>query len=68
MSDFVYIKCPNCAVKIKIDRLKKYHDCSDCRYEFRIEDVESQINEADQASDNTEKESIFAKFMKEKGL
>jgi hypothetical protein len=37
--NFVFIKCPNCGVKIKIDKDKKYEDCPYCKYEFRTADI-----------------------------
>jgi ribosomal protein L37AE/L43A len=35
--DFVFINCPNCKTKIKIDRDKKYHDCEECKFEFCLD-------------------------------
>ncbi len=65
MTQFIYINCPNCKVKIKIDPEKKYHDCPDCKYEFKIDD----LNKATAAKPSTTNgESIFGKFMREKGL
>ncbi|MDR1453112.1 MAG: hypothetical protein LBJ25_03960 [Candidatus Margulisbacteria bacterium] len=40
MSEFIFINCPNCQMKIKIDREKKYHDCEECKFEFRLDQVE----------------------------
>lgn len=37
--EFVQVKCPNCGVKIKINKDKKYQDCPECKFEFRTEDV-----------------------------
>ncbi|MDR2431366.1 MAG: hypothetical protein LBD99_03830 [Candidatus Margulisbacteria bacterium] len=39
MPDFIFINCPNCKTKIKIDRDKKYHDCEECKFEFRLDQV-----------------------------
>jgi DNA-directed RNA polymerase subunit RPC12/RpoP len=44
MSEFIFINCPNCRAKIKIDREKKYHDCEECKFEFRLEQVEPPDN------------------------
>jgi len=67
MPEFIYIKCPNCKVKVKIDKEKKYHDCPDCKYEFRIDQISDQLNSSTN-SGQAKKESIFGKFMKEKNL
>jgi hypothetical protein len=48
MSEFVFIKCPNCKTKIKIDREKKYHDCEECKFEFRLDQVEFPAGEREQ--------------------
>ena len=40
MPEFIFINCPNCKTKIKIDREKKYHDCEECKHEFRIDQAE----------------------------
>jgi len=39
MPEFIFINCPNCKTKIKIDREKKYHDCEECKYEFRSDQI-----------------------------
>ncbi|MDR1997267.1 MAG: hypothetical protein LBQ83_02965 [Candidatus Margulisbacteria bacterium] len=39
MPEFIYIDCPQCRVKIKIDREKKYHDCPECGLEFRSDQL-----------------------------
>lgn len=65
MAKFIYINCPNCKVKIKIDAEKKYHDCPDCKYEFKLDEPPT-IDHAKQT--NTSGESVFGKFMREKGL
>ena len=39
--DFIYIECPNCKMKIKADKDKKYHDCEECGFEFCLEPGET---------------------------
>jgi len=51
--EYSEIKCPNCAVKIKIDRDKKYQDCPECKYEFRTEDVLKENTTQDLGSGNS---------------
>lgn len=37
--EFISAPCPNCKVKIKIDKDKKYQDCPECKSEFRTADM-----------------------------
>lgn len=66
MTEFTYVQCPNCKIKIKIDKDKKYHDCPDCKYEFRIEQLPP-IAPVDKVAPQ-KKESIFGKFLRENSL
>jgi hypothetical protein len=66
MPEFIYVQCPNCKIKIKIDKDKKYHDCPDCKYEFGVEQVSASPPAAKVAQEK--KESIFGKFLRENKL
>ncbi len=69
MTNFIQVQCPNCHIKIKIDKDKKYHDCPDCKFEFKLEDLEQPLNTASAATNkNSRSESIFGKFLREKSL
>ncbi|GBR72576.1 hypothetical protein NO1_0085 [Candidatus Termititenax aidoneus] len=61
MSEFVFINCPNCKTKIKIDREKKYHDCAECKFEFRLDQVELPAAEQSQ---NVRPGSLLEKLQK----
>ncbi|MDR2429166.1 MAG: hypothetical protein LBD62_05100 [Candidatus Margulisbacteria bacterium] len=63
MSEFVFINCPNCKTKIKIDRDKKYHDCEECKFEFRLDQAELPEDERGQTSEKTSG-SLLAKLQK----
>jgi len=65
MPEFIYVPCPNCKVKIKIDKEKKYHDCPDCKFEFRLDDLPEFKGDTKPAE---KKESIFGKFIRENKL
>ncbi|GBR75542.1 hypothetical protein NO2_0205 [Candidatus Termititenax persephonae] len=50
---------------IKIDRAKKYHDCEECKYEFRLEQVEGLAAETpSKPSQDGAKESLLARLKK----
>lgn len=66
MPEFIYVQCPNCKIKIRIDKEKKYHDCPDCKYEFQIGQVQPITPVSEVASEK--KESIFGKFLRETQL
>ena len=63
MANYIYAQCPNCKIKLKLDADKKYHDCTDCKFEFRLEDV--QPLPANNPAAAQPKESIFGKFLRE---
>ena len=61
--DFIFINCPNCGTKIKIDREKKYHDCEECKFEFRLDQVELPAAERGRSPEQTSG-SLLAKLQK----
>jgi Zn finger protein HypA/HybF involved in hydrogenase expression len=63
MSEFVFINCPNCKAKLKIDREKKYHDCEECKFEFRIDQAEL----PERGQGGTPQKSLLEKLQKLRG-
>jgi len=52
--------CPNCKQKTHIQDDKKYHDCENCGYEFKIDD-EKPLYEQNKPKEGS---SIFAQALK----
>jgi hypothetical protein len=55
------VVCPNCREKLKIKDDKKYVDCYFCGHEFKL-------GGEGQPEKKAEPESVFGKFLREKGL
>ncbi len=53
--------CPNCKQPTKVQEGKKYHDCDNCKYEFKIAD-DMPLYESNKPNTT---ESIFGKALRE---